>query len=138
MKFAVLGMIFFFAAQPAVAMPMPDLYPNAFLKKAGPDKANADIGACSVNAENYVAQGGKKPGVLGNSARGAAKGAAKGALAGAIFNGQAGRGAGAGAALGGLSSAGGSVREKKDGSPEYRAFVEACLEDKGYKVIGWK
>ena len=68
--------------------------------------------------------------------KGAAKGAAKCALAATIMKGKAGRGAGAGAALGGIGAAGSAAREKREGSPEYRKYVEARLEDKGYKVVG--
>ncbi len=130
--------LFLFSAQTAFAAPqaLPDLYPNAHLKQVGPAQAKNDINACRLAGEDYTS--GKERGMLGESARGAARGAAKGALAGAIFNGKAGRGAGAGAAVGGLGSAGKSVRENREGSPEYRQYVEACLEDKGYKVVGWK
>ncbi len=61
-----------------------------------------------------------------------------GALAATIMKENAGRGAGAGAAVGGLKGLGSARQTKKQGSPEYRNFVEACLEDRGYKIIGWK
>ena len=125
-------------AQPALAAPQPDFYPNAHYKKAGPEKTRAAVQSCQADAQSHLAATAEKHGMLRDTTRGAARGAAKGALAGAIFDDKAGRGAGAGAALGGLSAAGKSVREEREGSPEYRKFMEACLEDKGYKVIGWK
>lgn len=139
MKIFLLACVFVMAPVPAVAAPpaLPDLYPNAYYRKVGQEQARKDINACRTEALDYDAAA-DKPGAAGNAARGALKGAAKGALAGTIINGKAGRGAGAGAALGGLNSAGNSLRQQRDGTPEYRNYVEACLEDKGYKVVGWK
>ena len=57
--------------------------------------------------------------------------------AGAVL-GSVGRGAGAGAAAG---AAGGLVRglfRGREPTPVYRRFVERCLSDKGYEVIGWE
>lgn len=135
-SFYVLTALFFFSPVAASAAPKPDLYPNAYLKKVGAEQARNDAAICGSQAEEYLS--GTKRGVVGDAARGAARGAAKGALAGAILNDKAGRGAGAGAALGGLKAAGTNVREEKEGSPEYRKYVEACLEEKGYRVVGWK
>ena len=65
-----------------------------------------------------------------------------GALAGSITGNNAGRSAGAGAAVGGIASASRNRRERKQnaesGSPEYQKYMEACLEDQGYKVVGWQ
>ena len=60
-----------------------------------------------------------------------------GALAGAITKQNVGRATGAGAALGGVSGVARGRQEMREGSPEYRKFMEACLEDKGYRVMGW-
>ena len=60
-----------------------------------------------------------------------------GALAGSITKNNTGRSAGAGAALAGANQLLGNAKEKREGSPEYKKFVEACLEDKGYKVVAW-
>ena len=54
------------------------------------------------------------------------------------MGGNAGRGTGAGAAFGGLKGLAAQRKENKEGPPEYRQCVEACLEDRGYKVVGWK
>lgn len=124
----------------AVARPRPDLYPNQYLKSVGDVQANRDVIECEIQADDYVVE---KQGSAGkDAARGAVKGAALGALASTITKSNAGRGAGAGAAVGGLSSLLGSKKQQKEyeqqGSPEFRKFMEACLEDKGYRVVGWK
>ncbi len=72
-----------------------------------------------------------------NVAVSTAKGAAVGGAAGAV-TGRPGRGFAAGAAGGG---AGGLVRgAMKSGDPDQieRRFVEQCMRDMGYQVIGWK
>jgi hypothetical protein len=72
-----------------------------------------------------------------NVAKSTAKGAAVGGAVGAV-TGRPGRGLAAGAAGGG---AGGLTRgAMKSGDPDEieRRFVEQCLRDMGYKVIGWK
>jgi hypothetical protein len=30
------------------------------------------------------------------------------------------------------------VRERGDGNPEFQRYATFCLEDKGYKILGWK
>ena len=128
--------LFVFVPLAAFAVPKPELYNNKYLQEVGSQRAARDTNECSVAANDYVAS--SESGVGRDAVRGAAKGAAYGALAATIMNQNAGRGAGAGAALSGLRGVGSAAREKKDGSPEYRKYVEACLEDRGYKVIGWK
>lgn len=123
---------------PVMAVQTPELYPNDYAKRVGPTQNRADVNACKVRAEDYTSQSKSGRPVLRDTARGAARGAALGALGGAIFDDKAGRGAGAGAAVGGLSALGSSAREQREGSPEYKKYVEACLEDKGYKVVGWR
>lgn len=133
-----LGALAVLCVEPAFAAPKPQLYPNAYLNKVGPQQAKTDMNNCRLQAEDHLEEQGASARPGGTALKGAAKGAARGALAATIMNGKAGRGAGAGAALGGLGAAGEAAKEKREGSPEYRAYVEACLEDKGYKVIGWK
>ncbi|MBE9520168.1 MAG: cell envelope biogenesis protein OmpA, partial [Proteobacteria bacterium] len=67
----------------------------------------------------------------------ATTGAVVGGAVGAV-DGRAGKGAAVGAAGGG--SAGMMRGAWKSGDPDNieRRFVEQCLRDKGYQVIGWK
>ncbi len=120
-----------------LATPTPNLYPNQHLNEVGATAARRDVIDCQIKAEDYLAQNSKSNSGAKKVLRGGAKGAALGALGGAIA-GNAGRGAGAGAAIGGTASLLNSAKESREGSPEYRQYVEACLDDLGYKVVGWK
>jgi hypothetical protein len=113
------------------------LYPNAHLQQVGKAQAASDIDTCRQLAREYV------PGTAGkdiatSTGVGGLGGAAVGAVAGAVT----GRGAGAGAAIGAATGAtAGAVHgaAKQAGpSPVYRSYVDRCLRDKGYEVIGWQ
>jgi uncharacterized protein YcfJ len=121
----------------ACAKKRPVLYPNPTYQTVGKSAAEADIDDCIQLAADYghATDQGKK--VAGSTAKGAAVGAAVGGAVG-LVTGRPGRGLAAGAAGGG---AGGLARGAiKSGDPDEieRRFVEQCLRDKGYKVIGWK
>ena len=121
----------------ACAKKKPVLYPNATYHAAGPTVAQSDIDDCFQMAAAYghATDQGKK--VAGSTAKGAVVGAAVGGAVG-LVTGRPGRGLAAGAAGGG---AGGLARgAMKSGDPDEieRRFVEQCLRDMGYKVIGWK
>jgi len=129
--FAIAVLIF------ACAKKRPVLYPNATYQAAGETVAQADIDACFQLAADHghATDSGKR--VAGSTAKGAAVGATVGGAIGAV-TGRVGRGLATGAAGGG---AGGLARgAMKSGDPDEieRRFVEQCLRDKGYKVIGWK
>jgi uncharacterized protein YcfJ len=111
----------------------PVLYPNATYKAAGETVARSDIDDCIQLAADHGHATDSGKNVAGSTAKGAAVGGAVGAVTG-----RPGRGLAAGAAGGG---AGGLARgAMKSGDPDEieRRFVEQCLRDMGYKVIGWK
>ncbi|HFD81178.1 MAG TPA: cell envelope biogenesis protein OmpA [Gammaproteobacteria bacterium] len=121
----------------ASSPPRPVLYPNAHLQQVGRAVADRDIAECrqlalsSGVSEHREGQVGRK------AATGAAIG---GASAGAwgLVRGSAGERALAGAAAG---AAAGTVRgaiQSRETSPVFRNFVQKCLRDKGYEVIGWQ
>ena len=115
----------------------PVLYPNHTYKAVGKTVVIADIDECIQLAADHghATDAGKN--VATSTGKGAATGAVVGGAVGAV-NGRPGRGAAAGAAGGG---AGGLMRGAwKSGDPDEieRRFVEQCLRDKGYQVIGWK
>jgi hypothetical protein len=115
----------------------PVLYPNRHLQQVGETAAQAEIDECIRLAEAYDADPGRAGKVAERTVEGAAVGGASGAAAGAVL-GSAGRGAGAGAAAG---AAGGFVRglfRGRQPDPIHRRFVEHCLRDAGYAVIGWR
>ena len=99
--------------------------------------AEVDIDDCVQLAADHGHATDSGKNVAASTAKGAAVGAAVGGAVGAV-TGRLGRGLAAGAAGGG---AGGLTRgAMKSGDPDEieRRFVEQCLRDKGYKVIGWK
>jgi len=79
----------------------PVLYPNAKLKEAGREQADAEIAACRSLADDYVSSGSATAKEVGkDTAVGGLGGAAIGAVAGAVSGGGAGTGAAIGAATG--------------------------------------
>ncbi len=118
----------------------PVFYPNAHLNEVGKSQAQEDAENCIASAKSA----GLTPEDQDNATgRGAAKGAAVGATAGAVGAVVHGKGivrtvergvegAVVGAATGAVA---GSFHEKPSGT--FRHFVNRCLKDKGFEVIGW-
>lgn len=124
-------------ALPACAPKRPVLYPNAAYQQAGAEAARQDVDECLAYArsEGYVANPAGRAGAQATG--GAAVGAATGAAAGAVF-GDAGRWAAAGAAGGGARWLLRSLFGWRDPDPIQQGFVQECLHERGYRVIGWK
>ncbi len=121
----------------ACAPKRPVLYPNYQLEKVGAAHSQEDIDDCLnfAKANGFEAHPGRA--TAQQATGGAAVGSAVGAAAGAVW-GRAGRGAATGAAGGG---AGGFMRgllRWRDPDPIQARFVNACLGDQGYRVIGWR
>ncbi|HWC50051.1 MAG TPA: glycine zipper family protein [Nitrospira sp.] len=125
----------------ACSGPRPVLYDNTHLQTVGKEMADEDIEACKEAAESAGADEGS--GAAGRVATstgvGAGVGAASGAVGGAI-SGAAGQGSLIGAASGavwgllmGLFSVGSSQP-----SQAYTNYVNRCLQEKGYEVVGWE
>lgn len=114
----------------------PLLYPNETLQKAGPATADRDIAECMALADGYVKSGGKSREVARDAAVGGGTGAAAGAVGGAIY-GNPGQGAAAGAAAGVTAGLLSGLFKESGPSPIYQNFVNTCLHDRGYRVIGW-
>ncbi|MEK7230701.1 MAG: hypothetical protein AAB115_01640 [Pseudomonadota bacterium] len=114
----------------------PVLYPNAHLKRVGDATAQRDIDDCLRMAESSgVAKSDNK--VLKRGGEGAAVGAAAAGVGTLIRGGSVGEGAAAGAAVGGVAGAvHGAFRS--DLNPTYKNFVQRCLRERGYDVIGWQ
>lgn len=110
----------------------PKLYPNETLKSRGKEASEADINQCLDDAKTYMdSSEGKK--ILKSTGFGAAVGGAMGAVAGAFY-GDIGGGAARGAAIGG---AGGAVSGSLSPDEMKHRYVNQCLADKGYHVLGW-
>ena len=117
----------------------PVLYPNAKLEREGKAQAEADISHCRQRADEYVSSGAATAKEVGkDTAVGGAGGAAVGAVAGAVSGGGAGRGAAIGAATGATAGVVHGAVKSSGPSPIYKNFVDRCLREKGYEVIGWQ
>ena len=126
-----------FMSSLACAAKRPVLYPNAQLEAVGAAAAQQDIDDCLRRAAEAGYKSRAEGKIAGSTAVGAATGAAVGAAMGAVV-GRAGAGAGMGAAGGGT---GGLIRglfRSRDLDPVQQQFVNKCLQEKGYEVIGWQ
>jgi len=115
----------------------PVLYPNDLYREVGENGAEEDVNHCIALAEAHGYPTEKQ---ASDTAKGAASsgflGALVGTAIGAVF-GSPGRGAAAGAAGGGTRGAIRGTAQSGDGDPIYRRFIETCLRDMGYQVVGW-
>lgn len=110
----------------------PKLYPNDTLKMKGKEASEADIDRCMKEADDFLdSSTGKK--MAKSAGFGAVVGGAMGAVAGA-FTGDIGGGLAQGAAIGG---AGGAASGALSPDEIKHRYVNKCLADKGYHIIGW-
>ena len=115
----------------------PVLYPNAYLQKVGQTQAEQDIEACIQMANDYKAGGDRTKEIAMDTGKAAVVGAATGAVVGAI-SGDAGVGAAIGAAGAGTAALGYGLFHSAEPDPIFKQFVDKCLQDKGFQVIGWR
>jgi hypothetical protein len=101
--------------------------------------SDAAVAECSRMAQAAGASqyGGQVGAVAKDTARGAATGAVAGVVGGAIA-GNIGQGAGIGAATGAAVTLVQKLFVPPAPNPAYRAYVERCLQDKGFQTVGWK
>jgi hypothetical protein len=116
----------------------PVLYPNAKFKEAGQEAAQREIEDCDRMARDSGATPGGGERVAREGGTGAAVGGATGAVAGAIRRGNVLDGAAAGAAIGGTAGAVHGATRSGEPSPVYKGFMNRCLRERGYEVIGWQ
>lgn len=132
------GVIITIGITGCASTPEPVLYPNNHLKQAGNQVARRDIEECKQLARNSGVNESRDGNVAGKAAGGAAVGGASAGAWGLVRGGDAGNRALAGAAAG---AAGGSVRgmmKSSETSPIFKNFVQRCLRERGYEVIGWQ
>lgn len=114
----------------------PLVYPNDYAKRVGDMQIERDIAECCSLADSYVKS---HPGedIVKDTVVGGGMGAAVGAVGGAVVGSP-----GEGAAIGGATAAtGGLLRglfNASEPSPLYKSFVNQCLTEKGYRVLGWE
>jgi outer membrane lipoprotein SlyB len=110
----------------------PKLYPNGTYKAKGEKIAESDIDKCMDDSEVYL-KSGKGKQIAKSGGFGAVVGGAMGAVGG-IFTGNPMRGAAEGAAIGG---AGGAAAGAMTPDQLKHQYVNQCLAEKGYQVLGW-
>lgn len=115
----------------------PALYPNDHLRQVSEAQAHADVDECiAIVKQQGIYEQDRKEQVR-SVGRTAAVGAGTGAAVGAL-RGDAGRGAATGAVAG---AAGGTMREiLRSNRPDsvFKGYVNRCLADRGYDVVGWR
>jgi hypothetical protein len=118
----------------------PVLYPNAALNRVGDAGARVEVDACMARAQ----AAGLTPDEKNNeTARRAGQGAAMGGVGAAVGALVSGRGVegvvrsgAAGGAVGGsVGAVSGAMHVRA--STTYRHFVQRCLGERGFEVIGW-
>ena len=115
----------------------PVLYPNAHLQRVGQAQADSDIATCRDLSSQYVESTAGKD-IAKNTAIGTVGGAAVGAAGGAVSGRGAGLGAAIGSATGGTPGAVRGTAKQIGPSRVYKSYVNRCLREKGYDVIGWQ
>ena len=123
----------------ATPVAKPAFYPNAHYQRVGPAQADADAQACATLAQQSDVGSVNKM----DAAQAGAAGAAGVGTAGVVGSVLSGRkpdlkniAAGA-AAIGAGGAAATAAGQSVGGSGLYRRFVQQCLAERGYQVIGW-
>jgi outer membrane lipoprotein SlyB len=128
----------------ACATPRPVLYPNAKLERVGREEAQREIDECLALAERDVGGDDGRAGgrFAKRTAARTATGAATGAAVGAAVGRSAARGAAGGAAGAATHTVVGAIlhprRVRGGPDPVFQRYVNRCLHDRGYDVIGWR
>lgn len=122
----------------AASPKQPVLYPNAHLKQVGRTAADRDIRECQQLAREYGVRE-TRDGEIGRKATGgAAMGGASAGAWGLVRGNDAGERALAGAAAGAATGTVRGTMQSTETSPVFRNFVQKCLNERGYEVIGWQ
>ncbi len=117
----------------------PVFYPNARLQDVGQAQAERDVDRCMALADNHGVSR-TKDGQVGRRAAeaGIIGGVAAGAWGAIRDKDDVGERAAAGAAAGAATGATRGAFKSTELSPTFRKFVERCLRERGYDVIGWE
>ncbi len=123
----------------ATPVAKPAFYPNAHYQRVGPAQANADAQSCAQLAQQSEIGAVNKVDA-GRSAVAGAAGVATAGVVGSVLSGNKPslRDITAGAAaIGAGGAAATAAGQSVGGSSLYRQFVNQCLAERGYQVIGW-
>ncbi len=111
---------------------VPQFYPNARYDQVGKKGAKEDIKNCTQKADEYLESPEVKK-TLKGAGTGALIGGAVGIVSG-LFSGNVVTSGAEGAAIGGTA---GGVAGALSPDQVRKNFIDKCLRDKGYDVIGW-
>lgn len=115
----------------------PILYPNAHYNNVGQQVANHDIASCIAMARSSGVNENKDGEIVKNAAGGAAIGGTAAGAWGLVYGDAANRAA-AGALAGAAAGTTRGALKSSETSPIFKKFVQKCLHDRGYHVIGWQ
>ncbi len=133
---ALLGAVVLLAL-PGCSTKRPVLYPNHQIASTGPELVNDEVDRCIQSAKDYDLGERRPERVAERTVERGTVGAAAGAAGGAVW-GNPGRGAATGAAAGAAAGFVRGVFRSRDPDPLHKRYVEICLRNEGYQVIGWK
>lgn len=123
----------------ATPIAKPAFYPNAHYQRVGPAQAEADSQACADLAQRSDVGSVNKVDAARAGAVGAA-GVATAGVVGSVLQGHSPdlKNIAAGAvAIGAGGAAATAAGQSVGGSSLYRRFVQQCLAERGYQIIGW-
>lgn len=110
----------------------PVLYPNKKFEAVGEETAKSDTKKCMTKADKFLkSTKGKK--MLKSAGAGAIFGSVIGGVAG-IFTGDIAGGVAQGAVMGG---AGGAAAGALSPDELKQRYVDRCLQEQGYQILGW-
>lgn len=121
----------------ASGSPRPVFYPNAHLQAVGQAQGERDIDACMAMAQEHGVDQNKDGEIGKRAAKGSVLGGV-GAGAWGLVRGDAGERAAAGAAAGAATGATRGAFASTKLNPTFKRFVQRCLRERGYEVIGWE
>ena len=128
------------ATGPSSPSAKPVLYPNATFTRVGDARAQAEVDGCMARAEQASLTPAQRSNEVGKRAGEGAAAAGVASAVGALISGRSSeilRAGATGAAIGGSAGAVSGAFNNDKVNPVYRQFVQRCLSEKGFDVIGW-
>lgn len=128
------------ATGPGGSSARPVLYPNATLSRVGEAQGRVEADACMGRALQAGLTADQKNNEIGRRAGEGAATAGVASVVGALITGRGSdvlRAGATGVAIGGSAGAVSGAFHNNKASPVYRQFVQRCLSEKGFDVIGW-
>lgn len=138
---AVLGLAGCASNGAGSASARPVLYPNATLNRVGEAQGRMEVNACLSRAQASGLSPTQNTNEVGRRAGEGAATAGVASVVGALITGRGSEGVlragAAGAAIGGSAGAVSGAFHNDRPNGVYRNFVQRCLSEKGFDVIGW-